>query len=60
MNSTQLAIFAAILAEQARMLGMVAENEQRKVLGHSMAYDEQAFAYVAAELDRLSLEARNS
>jgi len=25
-------------------MGMVALNEQRKVLGHSMAYDDQAFS----------------
>ena len=47
---------ALISACNARVEGMRAENKQREVLGESMAYTEQDFAYEAAELERLSYE----
>lgn len=39
-------IIAQSACAQAEILGMQAENEQHKVLGHSMAYDYDAFVAV--------------
>lgn len=60
MTPELVGIFAAIQAESARIVGMAAENAQRLILGQSMAYVEQDFSYIAAELDRLSIAARNA
>jgi hypothetical protein len=60
MSPELVAIWAAISAETARATGMQAKNMQRLVLGESMAYDEQDFNYIAAALDRLSVQARNA
>lgn len=60
MNSNLVAILAAIAAEQARIAGMQAENQHRLSLGQSIAYGEDAFCICANQLDRLSIEARNS
>ena len=60
MTPELIRIYAAVIAEQARLLAMQAENQQRAALGHSMAYVEEDFGYVAAELDRLSTQARNA
>ena len=40
------------------MEGMKAENDQRKALGQSMAYVEDDFASVAANLESLARDAR--
>jgi hypothetical protein len=41
--NSQVAIF------QCRLEGMLAENRQRKVCGHSPAYTEEAFSELEAE-----------
>jgi len=51
--------FGHMLAAQARVLGMVAENEQRKACGESPAYVESDFAVEAFQLDQLSVQVIN-
>lgn len=58
MNAYQAAIFANILACQARIEGMKAENQQRIQCGESVAYDANAFYYEAQTLDTLANEMR--
>lgn len=41
-----------MLAEQARVLGMVAENERRRMLGESPAYGEDAFNAAAFTIEQ--------
>ena len=48
MDSYLIAKEAEILALRAELEGMLAENKQREVLGHSMAYTEEDFAYLSA------------
>lgn len=60
MNPRQAQLFLVAQAEYVRALGMVAENQQRQVLGHSMAYNENDFSGAAARIDDLALELINS
>lgn len=60
MSPELVGIFAAISAENAKIEGMRAENAQRAALGHSMAYVADDFNYIADELSRLSINARNA
>lgn len=60
MNSTLIAIMAAIAASNARVAGMQAENQQRVAQGDSPAYPEDFFFNEANHLDQLSIEARNA
>jgi hypothetical protein len=53
MNSTELRIFAEISAINSRIFGMNADNDQRKVLGQSMAYVENDYAAETAALDAI-------
>jgi hypothetical protein len=52
-------ILAAIAASQARVAGMTAENSAYTVQGQIPLHGEQAFLAEAANLDALSIEARN-
>ena len=54
MNGYDVKRLALILAVQAEIEGAKAENKQREVIGHSMAYDESQFAYLAEELRQIS------
>lgn len=58
MDPILVQIQAEIYAEQARMLGMHAENMQRQVNGDSMAYTESDFLKVADALFVLGNHAR--
>ena len=60
MNAALVAILAEVLACQARMLGMQAENEYRRTCGESPAYCEEAFSVVSCRLQELSIAARNA
>lgn len=60
MSPHLVALLAAIAAAQARIAGMQAENAHRIACGYSPSYGEDAFNALAADLDRLSVEARNA
>lgn len=60
MNGFQAGKFAFILAENARVAGMTAENMQRQVLGQSMAFDAAAFWDAAHRIDSLAIELLNA
>lgn len=60
MNAQQLQLFGAMLAAQARVLGMCSENMQRQATGDSMAYGEEAFSTEAQHLETLAYQAANS
>jgi hypothetical protein len=45
---------ALVCAVNAEIEGMKAENENRKQLNHSMAYDEESFTEKAMELRNLA------
>lgn len=60
MNGFQAGKFAFILAEHARVQGMIAANMQRQALGQSMAYDEAAFCDAACRIDTLAIELLNA
>ena len=47
---------ALIAAAQARIAGMQALNQERLSLGHSIAYDDEAFYNEAAGLEQLAQE----
>ncbi len=55
MNATCVQQLGNILAAQARVLGMQAENQQRAVQGESMAYTYHDFS---AEADQMEAAAR--
>mgnify|MGYP003576261551 CR=1 FL=1 len=46
--------FAMLLACQARVFGMVAENDARKARGDSPAYDESAFFAEALNIETIA------
>lgn len=48
--------FGLMLACQARVEGMKAENQQRISNGDALAYSEKDFGYEAAEMERLALQ----
>ena len=60
MNAYQASIFAFVLAENALVLGMEAENKQREAVGASMAFVENDFALAAGRIQELALQLRNS
>jgi hypothetical protein len=60
MNPTLVAIMANIVAAQARIEGMKAENVKREADGYAPAYDVNAFFVEANLLDQLSIVARNA
>ncbi len=57
MNSRLVSILAQIAACQARVAGMQAANSHRLSIDASVSYDDEAFGYEAAALDRLASEA---
>ena len=57
MTGQLLAIHAQILAANARVLGMQAENMQRAAVGNSMAYGEAAFLCESDYLQTLAHDA---
>lgn len=60
MNAQAAAAFAQVLAAQARILGMQAENNARAARGDAPAYDEAPFMQEASYMDTLSVQIRNS
>lgn len=54
MDAHQIRIFGQMLACNARVLGMHAANEHRRILEQSPAYDEQHFFDEAMALEQLS------
>lgn len=56
MNSFGHGKFGMILAANARVQGMVAENMQRQALGQSMAHTPHDFEIEAALIEDLSRE----
>jgi hypothetical protein len=54
MTDWQISCLAQIAAIQTRVAGMQAANQQRAVLGESMAYTAEDFNYEAAELARIA------
>jgi hypothetical protein len=53
-----VSVLAQIMAQQALVLGMQADNMQRAACGATMAWTGVDFAVPAAELERLSQSAR--
>ena len=51
--------FGLMLAAQARVAGMQAENAQREACGEASAYVEKDFAIEAFELEQLSIQVIN-
>lgn len=51
--------FGHMLAAQARVLGMLAENSQRDTCGEAPAYVEKDFAIEAFQLEQLSIQVIN-
>ncbi len=62
MEAFEMSLMAQVSACQARIAAMQAANQQRAVLGQSVAYDEAEFMYEAREIERLAeaLRARAS
>jgi hypothetical protein len=54
MDEYDIKRLALILAVQARIEGMKAENAQRVTQNHSMAYLEADFEHMAVELENLA------
>ena len=59
MNSQLIGILAAIAAAQTRVEAMKAHNLYCEMIEDTKIYSESAFLAEAAELERLSTEARN-
>jgi len=59
MDSRQLDLLASILACNARIIGMQAENEARRVQGDAPTYGELSFATEAQTLEHLAQAARS-
>jgi len=51
--------FALIVATQARIEGMKAENAHRLECGNSIAYGEEAFNIEAFQLEQLAIQVIN-
>lgn len=51
-----LSLQAELLATQAQVNGMIAENTHREACGNSVAYGEEAFEAKAAELRAISAQ----
>jgi len=60
MSNQQLQILALIMASNARVLGMQAENQLRAAIDESPAYGEGHFQEEAQHLEHLSVQAINS
>lgn len=60
MTNQQLQLLALILASNARVIGMQAENQMRASVDDSPAYVEGHFAEEAQHLEQLSVQAINS
>lgn len=60
MSSAQLQVLALILASQARVLGMQADNALREACGESPAYVAGHFLEEAQHLEQLSIQAINN
>lgn len=58
MSPELVSVLAQVMAQQAVVLGMQADNMQRAAIGESMAWTAADFAGPAIELDRLSVSAR--
>lgn len=58
MSAELVAVLAQIMACQAQMLGMQADNMQRQAVGQSMVWSGSDFAVAEAELARLADSAR--
>lgn len=56
MNNTALSQLGFILAAQARVLGMQAENSYRLACGESIAYGEAEFSVEAAHIEACAQE----
>lgn len=56
MNAFGHGQFAFVLAAQARVAGMTAENQQREALGQSMAYTSHDFYLEARTMEDLGRE----
>ena len=54
MSKYDIKRLALVIALQAEIEGMKADNENRKQLGNSMAYVDKHFQYVANELRELA------
>lgn len=50
---------ALIAAAQARIAGMVAENQLRMICNNSVSYGEDAFQIEASQLERIAMEVIN-
>lgn len=59
MDAYLVSALAMIYAEQARILGMQAANDQCKATGGTPTYDEQHFCGAAMHLESLAMEVRN-
>lgn len=59
MSPESVRCFALIVAAQARIAGMQAENQHRLACGDSIAYGEDAFNIEADFLEQLSIQAIN-
>ncbi|PYD05899.1 hypothetical protein DND90_21365 [Pseudomonas syringae pv. maculicola] len=60
MSNEQLRILAEILASQARIIGMQANNQAWAARGDSPCYDEGDFEHEACKLELLGQEALKS
>ena len=60
MNAQLVAILAAIVSAQARIAGMVAENQNRMICSGCISYGEDMFLMEVNQLDQLSIEARSA
>ncbi|ATS92266.1 hypothetical protein [Stenotrophomonas phage DLP4] len=59
MNATCVQQLGNILAANARVLGMQAENQHRLSLGQSIAYDDAAFNVEADQMEAAAREVAN-
>jgi hypothetical protein len=57
MTNRQLELLARIMAQQALVLGMTADNQYREACGESPAWNYSDFSREADELLRISQEA---
>lgn len=56
MNNYDVKRLALILAIQAEIEGMKAENKERELLGHSLSYSEKQFQDKGLELKNLAVK----
>lgn len=54
MNNYDVKRLALVLAIQAEIEGMKADNKDRELNGHAMAYNAQDFEYMAIQLKELA------